>query len=91
MIQGNQTWQNALAQQQKQPLYIFEISDFGVIIASFSAEAVNVDLYMALPSFFQVTSNAWSPCFESAQVQPAGHIGPAAGNSHSAASGQNGS
>ena len=44
MIIGNQTWQNALAQLQKQPLYVFEISDFGVIIASFSAGVVNVTL-----------------------------------------------
>jgi hypothetical protein len=44
VITGNQNWQNALAQQQKQPLYVFEISDFGVIVASFSAEAVNVTL-----------------------------------------------
>jgi len=44
MIQGNQTWQNALAQQAKQPLYTFEIPDFGIVIASFSASADNVTL-----------------------------------------------
>ncbi len=42
MISGNQTWQNALAQLQKQPPYTFEISDFGIILASFSTSAVNV-------------------------------------------------
>jgi hypothetical protein len=44
MIQGNQAWQNALAQQVKQPLYIFEIPDFGIVIATFSAGASNVTL-----------------------------------------------
>ena len=44
MIQGNQTWQNALAQQAKQPLYTFEIPDFGIIIASFSATAASITL-----------------------------------------------
>jgi hypothetical protein len=44
MIQGNQTWQTALAQLQKQPLYIFQIPDFGVILASFSAAATGVTL-----------------------------------------------
>ncbi|HLI30075.1 MAG TPA: hypothetical protein VKV79_03115 [Terriglobia bacterium] len=42
MIQGNQAWQNALAQLQKQPLYVLEIPDFGVVIASFSASALGV-------------------------------------------------
>jgi hypothetical protein len=42
MIQGNQTWQTALSQLQKQPLYVLEISDFGIVIASFSAEALGV-------------------------------------------------
>jgi len=36
MIQGNQTWQNALAMLQKQPLYTVEIPAFGFIIASFT-------------------------------------------------------
>jgi len=44
MIEANQNWQNAIAQQVKQPLYVFEIPDLGIIIASFSAEAANVTL-----------------------------------------------
>ncbi len=35
MINGNQTWTAALAQPQKQPLYIFQIPQFGIIISSF--------------------------------------------------------
>jgi len=42
MIQGNQNWQTVLAQLQKQPLYVLEIPDFGVVIASFSASALEV-------------------------------------------------
>lgn len=42
MIVGNQTWQAALTQQAKQPLYTFEIPDFGIIVATFSAAAANV-------------------------------------------------
>lgn len=44
MIQGNATWQQALAQPQKQPLYILQIPDFGVILASFSVAATGVDI-----------------------------------------------
>ena len=44
MIHGNQTWQNALAQQAKQPLYTFEIPDLGIIIASFSTTLANVTI-----------------------------------------------
>jgi hypothetical protein len=44
MIQGNQTWQMALAQLQKQPLYVLQIPDFGVILASFSTSAAGVGL-----------------------------------------------
>lgn len=44
MIQGNQAWQQALNQQAKQPLYIFEIADFGIILATFSATPANVTL-----------------------------------------------
>jgi len=44
MIQGNQTWQMALAQQQKQPLYVLQIPDFGVILASFPLAAAGVEL-----------------------------------------------
>ncbi len=44
MIQGNQTWQTALAQLQKQPLYLLQIPDFGVVLASFSSAATGVTL-----------------------------------------------
>jgi hypothetical protein len=44
MVQGNQAWQNALAQQVKQPLYLLEIPDFGIVIATFSASAGDVQL-----------------------------------------------
>lgn len=44
MIQGNQTWQTALAQLQKQPLYVLEISGFGVIIASFDSTLLSVGI-----------------------------------------------
>ena len=44
MIQGNLTWQTALAQLQKQPLYVLQIPDLGVILASFSANATSVTL-----------------------------------------------
>ena len=44
MIQGNQTWQQALNEQVKQPLYVFEIPDFGIIVATFSAASANVNL-----------------------------------------------
>ena len=33
MIQGNQTWQLALAQPQKQAYYTVEIPDFAIAIA----------------------------------------------------------
>jgi len=39
MIQGNQTWTQALAQTQKQPYYLVEIPDFAIAIASFSVTA----------------------------------------------------
>jgi hypothetical protein len=42
MIQGNTTWQVALAQRQKQPLYILQIPDFGVILATFSIGTTGV-------------------------------------------------
>jgi hypothetical protein len=35
MIQGNQTWTQALAQLQKQAYYTVEIPDFAIAIASF--------------------------------------------------------
>lgn len=44
MIQGNTTWQIALAQLQKQPLYILQIPEFGVILASFSVAATGVSV-----------------------------------------------
>jgi hypothetical protein len=44
MIQGNTSWQAALAQLQKQPLYVLQIPDFGVILASFSVSATGVGL-----------------------------------------------
>jgi hypothetical protein len=37
MIQGNQTWSQALAQPQKQPLYILEIPQYGILLASFAS------------------------------------------------------
>lgn len=37
MISGNQTWTLALAQPQKQPLYVLEIPDFAIIISSYSS------------------------------------------------------
>ena len=42
MISGNQTWQNALLQQQKQPLYVLDFPDVGVTVASFSPDPVAV-------------------------------------------------
>ncbi|HUI42096.1 MAG TPA: hypothetical protein VL523_09015 [Terriglobia bacterium] len=44
MIQGNQAWQMALAQPQKNPLYALQIPDFGLILTSFSMETVGVSL-----------------------------------------------
>lgn len=44
MIQGNQNWQMALAALQKQPLYVLEIPEYGVVIASFSSEQLNVGI-----------------------------------------------
>ncbi len=42
MILGNQTWQTVLAAAQKQPLWVLEIPDYGVVVASFSATLLNV-------------------------------------------------
>jgi hypothetical protein len=39
MITGNQTWQLALTQPQKQAYYTVEIPDFAIAIASFTASA----------------------------------------------------
>jgi energy-converting hydrogenase Eha subunit G len=44
MIQGNQTWLAALQAGQKQPLYLFEIPDLNLVIASFSPNVVTVTL-----------------------------------------------
>lgn len=44
MIQGNANWLNALLQQAKQPLYTFEIPDFGIVVASFAVTTANVTL-----------------------------------------------
>jgi hypothetical protein len=38
MIQGNYIWTQALAQSAKQPLYIVEIPDFAIAIASFTPD-----------------------------------------------------
>lgn len=40
MISGNQNWQNALVQPQKQALYIFEIPSLGVILSSFPTSQI---------------------------------------------------
>ena len=40
MIQGNQTWQSGLNAQQKQPLYILQIPQFGIVIASFTLSQI---------------------------------------------------
>lgn len=44
MIVGNTTWQVALAQLQKQPLYALQIPDFGVVLVCFSMSATGVSL-----------------------------------------------
>ena len=44
MISGNQTWLAALQSGQKQPLYLFEIPDLNLVIASFSPNVVTVTL-----------------------------------------------
>jgi hypothetical protein len=40
MIQGNQTWQSGLTSLDKQPLYILQIPQFGIVIASFTQSQV---------------------------------------------------
>lgn len=44
MISGNQTWQNALLQNPKQALYTFEITDFGLVLASFTTVGAGITL-----------------------------------------------
>jgi hypothetical protein len=36
MIQGNQTWQAGLNSLQKQALYVLQIPQFGIILATFT-------------------------------------------------------
>jgi hypothetical protein len=36
MINGNQTWQTGLNTLQKQPLYVLQIPQFGIVLASFT-------------------------------------------------------
>ena len=40
MIQGNQTWQSGLGAQAKQPLYILQIPQFGIVLATFTQSQV---------------------------------------------------
>jgi len=40
MIQGNQTWQSGLTSPQKQPLYVLQIPQFGIVLASFTQSQV---------------------------------------------------
>ncbi|MGH9406335.1 MAG: hypothetical protein ACRD3D_10940 [Terriglobia bacterium] len=44
MIVGNQTWQTALAALQKQPLWVLEIPDYGVLVASFDYTRLSVGI-----------------------------------------------
>ena len=36
MINGNQIWQSGLNSLQKQPLYVLQIPQFGIVLASFT-------------------------------------------------------
>ena len=40
MISGNQTWQSGLTSPQKQPLYILQIPQFGIVLASFTLSQI---------------------------------------------------
>jgi hypothetical protein len=40
MINGNQTWQSGLTSPQKQPLYILQIPQFGIVLASFTLSQI---------------------------------------------------
>lgn len=40
MIQGNQNWQSGLGSLQKQPLYILQIPQFGIVISSFTQSQI---------------------------------------------------
>jgi hypothetical protein len=40
MISGNQTWQSGLNTQAKQPLYVLQIPQFGIVLASFTQSQI---------------------------------------------------
>ena len=40
MIQGNQTWQSGLNAMQKQALYVLQIPQFGIVLASFTVAQI---------------------------------------------------
>ena len=40
MINGNQTWQSGLTSLQKQPLYVLQIPQFGIVLASFTQSQI---------------------------------------------------
>jgi hypothetical protein len=40
MINGNQTWQSGLNGLQKQPLYVLQIPQFGIVLASFTQSQI---------------------------------------------------
>ena len=40
MIVGNQTWQSGLNAQQKLPLYVLQIPQLGIVIASFTLSQI---------------------------------------------------
>jgi len=40
MIVGNQTWQTGVSAQAKQPLYILQIPQFGIVLASFTQSQI---------------------------------------------------
>jgi hypothetical protein len=40
MINGNQTWQSGLNSPVKQPLYILQIPQFGIVLASFTQSQI---------------------------------------------------
>ena len=40
MILGNQTWQSGLTSPQKQPLYILQIPQFGIVLATFTESQI---------------------------------------------------
>ena len=40
MISGNQTWQSGLNSPQKQPLYVLQIPQFGIVLSSFTQSQI---------------------------------------------------